>query len=253
MTREQTVISKISAILKWIIKGVAVFGALVMITQNNIKQKLAYSTISQMGMMMFSCGLGAFSLALFHIVAHSFYKAHAFLTTGFLVEEAKKVKFIHTRPQEKFLVIASILGFALIVLGKSLAGGVYVAYFTYTAVLLLGLTQNMSLSGKQFHSMGSQFLGHLAIIFMGAATLCGFIEYILLHKLGGLVPRVWGTNWGHSHQWMTCFVTYFIFVGGLWCTSLLIDPKSPILHKLYVYFWNGGYFSERTSWLFDRI
>ncbi|MDH6257544.1 NADH-quinone oxidoreductase subunit L [Bradyrhizobium sp. BR13661] len=60
----------------------AIFGALVMLTQSAVKTSLAWSTVSQMGFMIFECGLGLFSLALLHIVAHSLYKAHSFLASG---------------------------------------------------------------------------------------------------------------------------------------------------------------------------
>jgi NAD(P)H-quinone oxidoreductase subunit 5 len=60
----------------------ALFGALVMLTQSAVKTALAWSTISQMGFMLLQCGLGLWPLALLHIVAHSLYKAHAFLASG---------------------------------------------------------------------------------------------------------------------------------------------------------------------------
>lgn len=60
----------------------AAFGAIVMLAQPGVKRALAYSTIAQMGFMILQCGLGAYALALLHIVAHSLYKAHAFLTAG---------------------------------------------------------------------------------------------------------------------------------------------------------------------------
>lgn len=60
----------------------ACFGAVVMLTQTSVKKSLAYSTIAQMGFMMLQCGLGAFSAAMLHIIAHSLYKAHAFLSSG---------------------------------------------------------------------------------------------------------------------------------------------------------------------------
>lgn len=60
----------------------AIFAGLVMMTQSNIKRALGYSTVAQMGFMMLQCGLGAFSAAMLHIIAHSLYKAHAFLRTG---------------------------------------------------------------------------------------------------------------------------------------------------------------------------
>lgn len=64
----------------------AVFGGLVMLTQPAVKTSLAWSTIAQMGFMMMQCGLALFPLALLHIVAHSLYKAHAFLSSGGAVE-----------------------------------------------------------------------------------------------------------------------------------------------------------------------
>ena len=58
----------------------AIFGSVVMLTQTSIKVTLAYSTIAQMGFMMLECGLAAFPAAMLHIIAHSLYKAHAFLS-----------------------------------------------------------------------------------------------------------------------------------------------------------------------------
>lgn len=60
----------------------ALFGAVVMLTQSAIKTALAWSTVAQMGFMLLQCGLGLWALALLHIVAHSMYKAHAFLSSG---------------------------------------------------------------------------------------------------------------------------------------------------------------------------
>ncbi len=67
----------------------ALFGSVVMLPQTSIKVSLAYSTIGQMGFMMLECGLGAFSAALLHIVAHSCYKAHAFLSSGSVIDIAR--------------------------------------------------------------------------------------------------------------------------------------------------------------------
>jgi len=60
----------------------AVFGGVVMLTQSVVKTALAWSTVAQMGFMLLQCGLGLWPLALLHIVAHSLYKAHAFLASG---------------------------------------------------------------------------------------------------------------------------------------------------------------------------
>lgn len=64
----------------------AALAALVMTTRVSVKVGLAWSTCAQMGLMLVQCGLGAWHLALLHLVAHSCYKAHAFLSSGSTVE-----------------------------------------------------------------------------------------------------------------------------------------------------------------------
>ncbi len=63
----------------------ALFGSVVALTQASVKRCLAFSTVAQMGFMMLECGLGAFHLALLHLLAHSLYKAYSFLSSGSVV------------------------------------------------------------------------------------------------------------------------------------------------------------------------
>jgi NAD(P)H-quinone oxidoreductase subunit 5 len=70
----------------------ALFGGLVMLTQSAVKTSLAWSTVAQMGFMILQCGLALFPLALLHIVAHSLYKAHAFLASGMAVDSIAAIR-----------------------------------------------------------------------------------------------------------------------------------------------------------------
>jgi NADH:ubiquinone oxidoreductase subunit 5 (subunit L)/multisubunit Na+/H+ antiporter MnhA subunit len=70
----------------------ALFGGLVMLTQSAVKTALAWSTVAQMGFMLLQCGLGLWALALLHIVAHSLYKAHAFLSSGGAVQAVNAIR-----------------------------------------------------------------------------------------------------------------------------------------------------------------
>lgn len=74
------------AVLVMIGGATAILGGLAMLAQSSVKTSLAWSTIAQMGFMIMQCGLALFPLALLHIVAHSLYKAHAFLSSGTAVE-----------------------------------------------------------------------------------------------------------------------------------------------------------------------
>ena len=58
------------------------YGAVVMSVKPDVKGALAHSTMAQMGFMILTCGLGLWAAAVFHLVAHGFYKATLFLSSG---------------------------------------------------------------------------------------------------------------------------------------------------------------------------
>ncbi|WP_328357730.1 proton-conducting transporter membrane subunit [Mycobacterium sp. NBC_00419] len=58
------------------------YGAVIMLVKPDIKGALAHSTMAQMGFMILTCGLGLWAAAVFHLVAHGFYKATLFLSSG---------------------------------------------------------------------------------------------------------------------------------------------------------------------------
>jgi len=68
----------------------AVIGSMLMLTQSDIKKALGYSTMGQMGFMIMECGVGAFSLAVFHLIAHGLFKGTLFLGAGGVIGEARK-------------------------------------------------------------------------------------------------------------------------------------------------------------------
>jgi len=72
----------------------AALAGLVMLTRITIKVRLAWSTCSQMGLMVMECGLGLYDLALLHLIAHALYKAHAFLTAGEAVQDGLERQLI---------------------------------------------------------------------------------------------------------------------------------------------------------------
>ena len=80
-------------VLHWIlVVGLvtAVLGSLLMLTQNDIKKALGYSTMGQMGFMIMECGVGAFSLAIYHLIAHGLFKGTMFLGAGGVIGKARK-------------------------------------------------------------------------------------------------------------------------------------------------------------------
>ncbi len=63
----------------------ALFAATIGLFQNDIKKILAYSTVSQLGLMFLGLGVGAYSSAVFHVTTHAFFKALLFLGAGSVI------------------------------------------------------------------------------------------------------------------------------------------------------------------------
>lgn len=140
----------------------ALFGALVMLTQPAVKTSLAWSTVAQMGFMTLQCGLGLFSLALLHIVAHSFYKAHAFLASGGAVDQVAAIR----RPGPVAIPNGAAVGWAFLA-----AIAIYAAIGAVFGVML------------GFHHKSPQSLALGAILIFGVA-------YLLAQGLADAAPRV---------------------------------------------------------------
>jgi NADH-quinone oxidoreductase subunit L len=69
-------------VVAWLGGITALAGATMGVTEFNLKKVLAYSTMSQIGLMIMACGLGAFSVGMFHLTTHAFFKACLFLGAG---------------------------------------------------------------------------------------------------------------------------------------------------------------------------
>ena len=69
----------------WLGAITTIFSSLIGLFQQDIKKVIAYSTMSQLGMMVIAVGLSSYNIALFHLVNHAFYKALLFLGAGAVI------------------------------------------------------------------------------------------------------------------------------------------------------------------------
>ena len=67
----------------------AFFAATVGVVQNDLKKVVAYSTCSQLGYMVMICGLSNYSVSLFHLMNHAFFKALLFLSAGSVIHAVR--------------------------------------------------------------------------------------------------------------------------------------------------------------------
>lgn len=76
---------QVSTLIAYVGGITALFAATIATVQNDIKKVLAYSTVSQLGLMFLALGLGAYEIAVFHVITHAFFKACLFLGSGSVI------------------------------------------------------------------------------------------------------------------------------------------------------------------------
>ena len=130
----------------------SLFAASVALLQNDIKKVIAYSTCSQLGYMFFACGISAYSLAMFHLVTHAFFKALLFLGAGCVIhclhheQDCKKMGGLY-----KKLPVT----FAFIIIGSIALMGIppFAGYFSKDLILEYALSIH-SFNGTNIYVLG---------------------------------------------------------------------------------------------------
>jgi NAD(P)H-quinone oxidoreductase subunit 5 len=231
----------------------ACFGAVVMLTQTSVKKSLAYSTIAQMGFMMLQCGLGAFSAAMLHILAHSLYKAHAFLSSGSVVSEraanlgsAQAGRAVNWT---KLLMAASVI-VAFLTASMWI---LQVDVMTKPGGLLLGGILCLALTHwvGQVMRLGSNQLLIRSLATAGAMCLAYVSAFVVVDKIVASSLPTFSTP--------ELFVSVAAivacgFVGMFWLQSQLsAGRRSPALNRWYVHASNGFYIENILRRVFGPL
>lgn len=219
----------------------AASGSLVMITQPSIKRSLAWSTIAQMGFLMLQCGLGAFGLATLHLVAHSLYKAHAFLSTGGVVERARKRKIQHATPGKSIwltsLACSALVVGALILADYGLTAASASQYILFS-ILWLGLAQLMT------SAWTAPLAKHARLWGICLCMLVALMVYLLhqgVHSLYGSIYPATGKPEGIFEWGLLLLIPVLLFGILLIQTQLQSGTQSARLKRLYIHASNGFY------------
>lgn len=167
----------------------ALVGSALMLTQNDIKKSLGYSTMGQMGFMVMECGLGAFSLAVYHLIAHGLFKATMFLGAGGIIGQARRddgvpADDIYTFVVERkpvqgarlpwVLAAAITIGVPLVVLGLSHwavaadfhqhQGAITLLFFSWVTGAQVFFSIHKLPSDNPWRSLGMVFLSFIIIV-----------------------------------------------------------------------------------------
>jgi NAD(P)H-quinone oxidoreductase subunit 5 len=214
----------------------AVVAALVTTTRISIKVALAWSTCAQMGFMLMQIGLGAWEMALLHLVAHSLYKAHAFLAAGGAVRATTLARMA---PAEAAPGAGSILaGLALGAVAVAIAAAAWSPWLhptptlaTLAAIVVLALVP-----------LGRPMPGR-ALLRTGLGALAIALAWFGLHV--ALAGRVVAVGEPAAPLWAIAAVGFAVLF-ALQC-AVQAAPRGRLASRLYPWFYGGLFLDERVS------
>ena len=225
----------------------AVLAALVMTTRISMKVMLAWSTCAQMGFMLMECGLGAWELALLHLLAHSLYKAHAFLGAGGAVRRTMLAQLTPraAAPGPAALAVGALVGVGMTLVAGSILGllaptmpaasPVVWVLAGIVAFALVPLVHGQSLR-----------LGGLWLPLLGLGAFGTALAYFGLHALfaGWGLPDAATPS---TALWVGVAVAF----AALFVLQSLISvaPRSALARGLYPWFYGGLFLDEK----FNRV
>ncbi len=228
----------------------ALFASVVFLTQTSVKTALGYSSVAHMGFMLLVCGLGAYPAAMLHLVAHSFYKAHAFLSSGSVIDVVRASKIALPERLGSPVRIAGSIFLALgVYLGFSWLWGIdpveEMALLATGAIIVMGLSQIIAPALDSAGGIGGTLRACLLAVAVATAffTLEESTHYLLQSQLPGLAQPGMLT--------VTLIILVLFVFGATVFIQILapLYPSSPLWRTVGVHFRNGWY----ANAMFDRL
>lgn len=235
----------LSDIAQWtllVIGGITtVLAALIMMTRASVKVRLAWSTMSQMGLMLVECALGLFELALLHLVAHSCYKAYSFLNSGSEVESILKRRLARVVPPTTFDWWVAAFISTVIVVGVILAFDITGHYSPW---LLFGIALILLIAERR----GRLTVRSLASV-VGLGSVLLFVYMLQKSGASFLVPSMETSLGWESDLWIAFLFVMFLFGYIL----LKYHSDNPWMRKVRRAVYAGFYLDEWVTRLNLRI
>ncbi len=228
----------------------ACYGSIVYITQPSVKTALSYSSVAHMGFTLMTCGFGVYSAAMLHLTGHSFYKAHAFLSSGTNIERSGASKYSKIIRKGQILkILTGILGALVVYFGISFLWGFNFKedfkLLVIGGVIVLGLSQLMV---QAFDSNSSFRVMRGVILRSAILTVSFFTLEAMMHKLlVSELPELGAPS--------LTFMVLMIIVLAIFCLIILIQVFAPLINSnqrmnnLGVHIRNGFYLNI----YFDRL
>ena len=209
-----------------------VLASLILTTRISIKVRLAWSTTAQMGLMLCECALGLYSLAMLHLLAHSCYKAHAFLSSGTEVNALLKRELIgNPFPSAKAWGLA-LLSSALLVAATVFLVG---SGLPFSPWLLVGLA---------IAQMLAWYFNETDLAFVGRGLLKAVV-LICAYTFAKAVCKYWFADLPYSYNALADAWLCFLFL-GLFSVYLFLQyhPSNPLARRVFIALNAGLYLDE---------
>ena len=218
----------------------AVLAALVMTTRISVKVALAWSTCAQMGFMLVQCGLGLWEMALLHLVAHSVYKAYAFLAAGSVVRQTQRKRLapVVVRPTVVSLAAGIVAAAAGVLAAGWLWGRLPFGGAPSAPIWLMGGVVALAVVPLLAAVHGRSWLASGPSLLAGAFAVP--VAYFALHDLfARLVPET-----AKPPTALLVFVGVS-FVGLFVMQSLCaVSPNARFIRAIYPWMYGGLFLDE---------
>ena len=212
----------------------ALFAATIGLVQNDLKKVIAFSTTSQLGYMIFICGLSSYDASFFHLVNHAFFKALLFLSAGSVIHAMSG-----EQDMRKLGGLGKLLPFtySMMLIGSlALAGFPFLSGF-YSKDLILEIAYSKSMVLGHF----AYWLGSLAafltsfysfrLIYLTFLTKTNAYKFYIVHAhecsyfLG--IP-LFILSIGSIFGGYNCYSFFIDFGTNFWQNSIYISPSNSI-------------------------
>lgn len=234
----------------------ALLASVVMMTRISIKVRLAWSTCAQMGFMLVECGLGLYDLAFLHLLAHSLYKAHAFLLAGEAVQDARRAQMLPVRDASS-VALEAIGKLAAVPVAAAI---VFLALWPWrllmpTATLppAVLVIVSMGLAPLLWHEEG-RLTGLFHFLRRGPASVFVLGQiYIVWHMIfGALVtlPETQYMGFAVSSMVWVCASFLALYLIQVW---LSMRPRNALSKTLFDWAYHGFYLDERFTRLTFKL
>jgi len=231
----------------------AFFASMIGVFQNDLKKIIAYSTCSQLGYMVFCCGLSNYTVGMFHLSNHAFFKALLFLCAGSVIHAVSDEQDIRKMGS---LINFLPITYSLMLIGSlALAGFPFLTGF-YSKDFILELTQIFRYSNIELtYGAFACWLGNFSVFFTAFYSFrliyLTFINNFNGHRI--LLDKI------HESSFLMIlplvvlafgsifigFLTKDFFIGAgtdFWGTSIFIFPTS-------IYFIEAEFLTVSLKWL----